>query len=225
MKENVYVTRAEIIWTLHTVMSHISINSSAASVKLFPIMFEDSKTAQKMALQKTKISYYITHGLSPFFQENLIKLVQKCDFFVVGFDESLNKVAQKGQMDVFVRFWLSSKENCNVVTQYFNSTFLNHATGEKLLDAFLKWLENLNLRKLLQVSMDGPNVNIKFLRLLKQYLNEDTKSHLTILDIGSCGLHVVHNAFKTAFEFGAIHKVRKPFFLYLKHSYLPRNPP
>lgn len=82
MKENDYVIRAEILCTLHTVIIDISINASASSVKLFLIMFGVLKIAQKMALQKTKISHWITHGLTPCLQENLVKLVQKCDFYV-----------------------------------------------------------------------------------------------------------------------------------------------
>jgi hypothetical protein len=35
--------------------------------------------------------------------------------------------------------------------------------------------------------MDGPNVNWKFFRLLKE---QETTEH--IMDLGSCGLHVIH---------------------------------
>lgn len=87
------------------------------------------------------------------------------------------------------------------MTQYYNSAFLNHATVEILFNAFLKSLNDLNLRKLLQVSMDGPNVNLKFLKLLKNHLSSETGRCIELLDMGSCGLHVVHNAFKTSFEF------------------------
>ncbi|KAH8034074.1 hypothetical protein HPB51_019429 [Rhipicephalus microplus] len=43
--------------------------------------------------------------------------------------------------------------------------------------------------------MDGPNVNMKFLRSLKEELKELDESH-NILDIGSCGLHVMNGAYK-----------------------------
>jgi len=32
-------------------------------------------------------------------------VVKGCPFYAVAFDESLNKVDQKGQMDIIVRFW------------------------------------------------------------------------------------------------------------------------
>nr|XP_054921779.1 uncharacterized protein LOC129382223 [Dermacentor andersoni] len=44
--------------------------------------------------------------------------------------------------------------------------------------------------------MDGPNVNMKFLREIKQELCESNDGR-QILDVGSCGLHVVNGAFKT----------------------------
>lgn len=53
----------------------------------------------------------------------------------------------------------------------------------------------LNVKEMQQVSMDGPNVNWAFLGLLKKKLADDFDS--SIINIGSCGLHVIHNSFKT----------------------------
>ena len=40
--------------------------------------------------------------------------------------------------------------------------------------------------------MDDPSVNYKFFRLLREY--EDCEN---IIDIGSCGLHIIHGALQT----------------------------
>lgn len=82
-------------------------------------------------------------------------------------------------------------------------------------------MKNLNIRKLLQVSMDGPNVNIKFLRLLKSYLQYDISRSVVLLDMGSCGLHNVHNSFELPFE-----KVKWPVkkFLTASHFLFHNNP-
>lgn len=194
--ESIAVSEAEIIWALHTIMSHGSFNGAAEGAKCFKKMFPDSKIAQNFTLGRTKLAYNILYGLCPYFLDELNTMISKCSHFVVGFDESLNKIAQKGQMDLCVRFWLGK----NVVTRYYNSTFLNHANAENLLDAFLGGLKDLNLRKLLQVSMDGPNVNKKFYKLLKAYLADDNSRTLVLLEMGSCGLHTTHNSFKTPFE-------------------------
>ena len=128
-----------------------------------------------------------------------MSIVTECSFFTVSFDESLNKVSQKGQMDIIVRFWSSP---CGeVATRYLTSTFLEHATAQHLMNAFTLALteRGLNLKKMLQVSMDGPNVNLKLFRDLKDYLkNESDPEDPELFDIGTCSLHIVHGSYKTA---------------------------
>lgn len=191
------VTRAEILWTLHTVATHYSVRSAAKSVELFPLMFTDSQIAARMKLQRTKLGYLLLHGLAPHFHQELIKELKDCSDIVVGFDESLNKVVQLGQMDIFVRFWQVS--NNRVSTRYFTSAFLNHATAADLLRAFSSALSEIGLSLLLQVSMDGPNVNLKFHRDLSDSLTKEPEERV-LLDIGSCGLHSVNGAFKTGMK-------------------------
>ena len=58
--------------------------------------------------------------------------------------------------------------------------------------------KNLNNGKLYQVSIDGPNVNLKFLRLLKEQIGSGVLHEL--IDIGSCNLHSISNGFKIGAE-------------------------
>lgn len=81
-----------------------------------------------------------------------------------------------------------------VTTRYYDSAFMGHATAENLDEHFSKITEGLDMKKLLQVSMDGPNVNWKFYKQLQDRLSSVENSSL--LNIGSCGLHVVHGAFR-----------------------------
>ena len=48
---------------------------------------------------------------------------------------------------------------------------------------------------MIQVSMDGPNVNWKLLSSIvdERQSNDD---YPELLDIGSCSLHVIHDAFR-----------------------------
>lgn len=89
---------------------------------------------------------------------------------MVSFDESLNKVSQKEQLDVMVRYWAPT--DATVRTQYLTSCFLGHTCAEDLASAFRKATEDVKKAKILQVSMDGPNVNIKFVRSLKEELRD-----------------------------------------------------
>ena len=49
-----------------------------------------------------------------------------------------------------------------------------------------------------QVLMDGPVVNLKFLKKLQKDRLENEQHEL--INIGSCGLHTIHGAFKTGAE-------------------------
>lgn len=193
------VTRAEILWALNGVMSHASLRGNANSAQLFPAMFPDSEIAKQFKMQKDKNAYVVTFGLGPYFQDQLTSKLQKCSFYTISFDESLNRVAQKGQMAIIVRFWNDTSND--VSTRYLTSTFLKHATSADLLNAFTTALseQNLNLKNMLQVSMDGPNVNLKFLRELKAFLkNASDPDDPELFDMGTCSLHVVHGGYKTA---------------------------
>lgn len=44
---------------------------------------------------------------------------------------------------------------------------------------------------MIQLSMDGPNVNLKLFNLLMKDIEESSQKKL--LDLGSCGLHIVNN--------------------------------
>ena len=108
------------------------------------------------------------------------------------FDESLNKKSQAKQMDFHVRYWASGE----VRTRYLGSVFLGHGKATDLLEHFHKGIKDLQprVKDMVQVSMDGPNVNWKFHDMLKKQLTADYG--VVLINIGSCGLHVMHNAFK-----------------------------
>ena len=189
------VLSAEIIWTVKTVVSHYSCSSSANTNTLFQKMFPDSAIARKFSCGETKCSYLIQFGLAPYFKEDLSNKIQKPGtIFVVSFDESLNKVLQEEQMDLLLRFW--DDELNRVVTRYFDSVFLGYTRAEDLLGKFKGGLSKLNMRNMLQISMDGPSTNWKFLDLLVEDREESEPDIPSLINVGSCGLHIVHGAFK-----------------------------
>ncbi|KAH8022458.1 hypothetical protein HPB51_024557 [Rhipicephalus microplus] len=188
------VTKAEVVWCLNTIVTHGSFRSAAASAALFPIMFPTCDVAKKLQLGKDKVGYTICYGIAPYFRNRLLSKLHSVPHVVVAFDESLNKIAQKEQMDVLIRFWDPADDV--VKTRYLTSCFLGHTRAEDLAAAFKKATENIEPAKILQLSMDGPNVNLKLLKSLKQEFSA-SDGNQNIVDIGSCGLHVVSGAFKT----------------------------
>ena len=65
-------------------------------------------------------------------------------------------------MDFSIRFWNNEKNI--IVNRYFGSEFFGHGTASDLLDHFKLGSSKLQQKKITQISMDGPIVNLKFYR-------------------------------------------------------------
>lgn len=185
--------QAEIRWILNIVCSKYSMNSSRDSGLLFASMFPDSNIAKSFQCGRTKASYVAHFGLAPFFYEQLLAIITNTPYYTILFDESLNESVQQGQMDILVRFW--SDEESKVVVRYLGSEFMGRSTANDVLITFLNGTKDVEKSKMLQVSSDGPNVNLLFLKHLTKLREEEELPPL--LDIGTCGLHVVHGSLKT----------------------------
>ena len=164
--------------------------------ELFQAMFSDNKIAESFKLGKTKCGYFINYGLEPFSKMNLIKSIKDSPFFAASFDESLNRINQDEQMDVHIRYW--DNEKGLVKTNYLDSRFVFRPNADNLHDELHNALQSLPEKNMLQLSMDGPNTNWKVFELLFSYRNEKEWSNL--LNLGSCGLHIVHGAFQTGIK-------------------------
>ena len=74
-------------------------------------------------------------------------------------------------MDIFIRFW--DEDNKKVDTRYFDSSFHNEATATDIQEAFMSGIKELDKNNFLQISSDGPNVNLKFLELMAENRETD----------------------------------------------------
>ena len=127
-------------------MSHFSYNSAYDITDVFKAMFPDSSIAQHMSCGPTKLSYLISFGIAAYFRELLLSDLKQVSCFVVTFDESFSHELQKEQTDFTVRYFKNDKVESRYPTSFFEEV-----------------TEQLDIKKLLQVSMDGPNVNWKLL--------------------------------------------------------------
>ena len=82
-----------------------------------------------------------------------------------------------------------------VETKYFNSGFLKRQNSNDLHDNLLQSLSTIDLGKMIQITMDGANVNWDLLKILSKYREENELPEL--VNIGSCGLHVMHGSLRT----------------------------
>ena len=187
------ITKAEIIWLLKTVDSGFSLRSNDDLSDVFAAMFPDSAIALQFQMARSKSMYELNHGLAPHFKSLLVETLQMSEIHVYSFDESLNEVTQTSEMDLYIRFWDVNRNRVNV--RYFGSSSLGHTTHKDLLTHFNDIVKGLEPPKLYQISMDGPNVNLKFHDEFTSSLTE-TVLH-SLINIGSCSLHIVHGSLKT----------------------------
>ena len=73
---------------------------------------------------------------------------------------------------------------------------MGHSKAEDLLLGIKTVLVDFKMENIVPVSMDGPAVNWKMYQNLQKELKNEYDHN--ILNIGSCGLHILHNSFKAA---------------------------
>ena len=81
---------------------------------------------------------------------------------------------------------------------YLDSNFFGHATHQDLFTQLTQALFKLDTNKMFQVSLDGPNVNLRSLEKLQKDCLENEQYEL--VNVRSCRLHTIHGAFKTGAE-------------------------
>ena len=171
------IIRAEVLWTLKVVMCHYSFNSCNDISATFRSMFPDSGIAKTFTCGATKCAYLTCFGLAPYFHEQLVDMVRNTACYSISFDECMNRISQNEQMDFINRYWDGNTNK--VAVRYLGSEFLGHATAVDLLTHFKQGISRLDPKRLLQVSMDGPNVNWKFYTDLTMERNSEELPQLS----------------------------------------------
>ena len=184
---------AEIHWALKVVMMHASYRSCLDLNQLIKVIFSDNDIAKKFQMSKTKVSYVIIFGLVDYFHNSLTTLAKKSLFYSLLFDESLNKVINKEQMDLQIRFYDDTV--VEVLTRYLDSHFVYRPSAVNLNNEIIDAIKNLDQAKMSMLGMDGPNVN--WLIFDKLNGEREKHNHSPLYNIGSCGLHSIHGVFKT----------------------------
>ena len=98
-------------------------------------------------------------------------------------------------MDILVRGWFGGE----VSSRYYKSVFFGHGTAVDLEEVLHSHVEDsLGYSGMLQLSMDGPAVNWALFNKLQETMIEEHNTRS--IDIGSCGLHTLHNRFRDGAE-------------------------
>ena len=114
-------------------------------------MLPDREIAGQFSMGKTKCRYIILYGLAPHFKGNLREAINSSVYYSLSFNESLDSVQQKCQMNPNVRFWNESR---NIVkTRYYDSKFLEKPNAENLFESIKDASNALRQEKFLQLAM------------------------------------------------------------------------
>lgn len=170
--------------------SYYSYKSCEDVGDIFKAMFPDSDIAKQFTCGERKVAYLTTFGIAPHFSSLMKAKAKKESGFVLLFDENLNREMKKCQLDMHVRFWNDNQVN----SRYLISVFMSHHTAEQMHKRTEKVCSDIGFQNLIQLSMDGPNVNWKLFSLAQQNIEEQKDKKM--LNVGSCGLHTLHNAFR-----------------------------
>ena len=186
---------AEIYWLAKVASSNYSLRSTDHIGDLFRAMFPDSEIAKNFKLSRTSASYIIGQGLSPHFTQVLIADLSASELpFSVHFDETTSSQVKK-QMDITLRYW--SPKHGEIWTAFYTSLFFGHAEGELVATTMYNKMneDRLPVERMVTLVRDGPNVNKTIFRKMNQLISDDHPQFPGLLDLGSCTIHTVHNAF------------------------------
>ena len=115
--------------------------------------------------------------LDSVFKNNFLSSIGASGPFVILFDESLNKKIQEKQIDIHIRFQdvQNGDSESKVITRYFGSMFMGHVTATDMVSHFNKAVFDQLPRvdNLLQISMDGPNVNWAFYDTVQEQIQKN----------------------------------------------------
>ena len=91
---NTHSINAEILWCMKVVKSRYSYNSCSYFTKILTKICPYSDIATKISLGKTKCQYMILYGLSLYYKNELIKIIDDI-YYSLSFDEVVTSVIQK----------------------------------------------------------------------------------------------------------------------------------
>ena len=130
---------------------HLSYCFSSELGLLFQDIFPNSQIAKKLTIEKTKMAYSITHGLLPYFHNQVEQLVSSAKY-VVGFKQT------KWQQGTFLQLLghATAKDNLNndILPQILQVSMNGPSVNWKFFDA----LEMMTLRKNLKLNFFGNGV-------------------------------------------------------------------
>ena len=142
-------------------------NSFSNSGDLFSVTFLDNHITKRVQCGRTKAGNVAHFGLAPYFHELMLSKLSDCPYISLSFDKSWNSWVQKSQTDIIIWFWGKAWRQ-TVATRYIGSEFMGRSIVEDVLQTFLAGISDLHRSKILKVVLNGPKVDLIFLKFLAE---------------------------------------------------------
>nr|XP_037272719.1 LOW QUALITY PROTEIN: uncharacterized protein LOC119164598 [Rhipicephalus microplus] len=184
------VSKAETTFALSVVAKGIPFSWGDTATSIYHCMFPDSDIAKKFSCGriKLKLARIVSDGLGPYFKGQVVtELCQPNVYFSIMIDETPKPELRVQQLDVLVRYFSSSQQE--VVVEHVQSFDLGRATAEIIVGCIEEAIADLPKQGLVCFFSDGPNVMKSVRNKLQKHVAP------SLIDIGNCNLHKVHNAF------------------------------
>ena len=99
----------------------------------------------------------IVHGIADYFHRRLLSLLKISQFFTPLFDESLDDILNKDQMDIHIHFY--DVDSGTISSRYLDSCFVFCPNTNVLSSEIINRIKDLDASRMIMGGMDGPNVN------------------------------------------------------------------
>ena len=183
---------AQIKYTAASMFHGSSGSVVDCDANLMPHLFHDSQVVKLWDIRRTKLTYFATHGLYPYFHGKTVQAM-KDRFYSINFDEStVNGVSQ---LDINVSYL---DKDLIVKKRMFTTVALTHGTtGEEIAEHVLNALEleGINPEMMTAVSTDGCAAMIGHLKGAQKILRDKIR---TLPSWGGCADHDLANVLKSA---------------------------
>ncbi|KAH8025584.1 hypothetical protein HPB51_010042 [Rhipicephalus microplus] len=205
------VSKAETTFALSVVAKGIPFSWGDTATSIYHCMFPDSDIAKKFSCGRIKLARIVSDGLGPYFKGQVVtELCQPNVYFSIMIDETPKPELRVQQLDVLVRYFSSSQQE--VVVEHVQSFDLGRATAEIIVGCIEEAIADLPKQGLVCFFSDGPNVMKSVRNKLQKHVAP------SLIDIGNCNLHKVHNAFGRGLDaFGLdVEEVVRNIYYYFK---------
>ena len=133
-----HALKADIMLAMKCVVSHYSHKSMDEFPDLLKTFFFDSDIAKEVQLGRTKVGYVINYGLKKYYYDKMMEKVKSANHFTICFDEALNNISNRKQLDAHVLFF--NEDNNKVERYYIGSSFMGHGDHELRLQKLKLWV-------------------------------------------------------------------------------------